>query len=165
MRPALDGQNMLAGKEHKSQASLMPEGGAVKAPPGGLRLEQVQTLAGVDLGLGLGLWWAWNEVRTKVELGQTQADGLMAAWLRTGPDARRYDTRGQGRSQAWKREGDQAAGLLKETGSRQVGPLVQLCLQGEARKALSQAERPPGVFSPRKDCYCWGELSVVVLPR
>ena len=38
--------------KHLSQTSLMPGGGAVKAP-GGLRPVQVQTLAGSDLGMGL----------------------------------------------------------------------------------------------------------------
>lgn len=46
-----------------------------------------------------------------MELRQTHADGLVDAWLRTGPDARRYyDARRQNRSQAWMWAGDQAVG-------------------------------------------------------
>ena len=35
--------------EHKSQTVLTPGGGAVKVPPGGMRL--APTLAGVDMGM------------------------------------------------------------------------------------------------------------------
>lgn len=90
---------------------------------GGLR--QVQKSAGVDLGMGLQVWWVPKEVRTRVELGQTHAEGLMAAWLRTGPDASRYDTTGQGRSQE---AGRLSSSRVVETGSRQVGAPVQLRL-------------------------------------
>lgn len=72
---------------------------------------------------------------------------------------------GQDGSRAWKQEGDQVAKMLKETWSRQLGAPVQLCLQGEVRKVLSQAERPPGVCSPWKDFYCcWGEHLCLCYP-
>lgn len=85
--PEMD--NASANREHKSQTSLVPGGGSVEAPPRGLRLVQVRTLAGADLkGWLVGPepgepGWSWS------------------TWLRTGPDARRYRTRGQDGSQAW----------------------------------------------------------------
>ena len=45
--PEMD--NASANKEHKSQTSLVPGGSSTEAPPRGLRLVQVRTLAGADL--------------------------------------------------------------------------------------------------------------------
>lgn len=53
-------------------------------------------------------------------------------------------------------------GKVKEKG--QLGAWMWLCLQVEARNALSCVERPPGVPSPWKDFQCRGTF-VVVLPQ
>lgn len=66
MEPAVDGQNLFANKEHKSQTSLVPGVGAVEVLPGatGVDANPVRYLyerVGGGSRTRWGQEWSWDE--------------------------------------------------------------------------------------------------------